>query len=327
MADGVVTKTELVNRLVEAGLDVSSAEKFVLEVVERYKRLNPMADDYKAFKFAETAVNLKVQHLKRLKGKIYEGIVIAIDDPRDMYDSLKRIALSVWKNDRNRAIMEGYAKPSDTNPDEPILLDWRKTLRSGVPNPNYGKPIPTRIVTDVYMIVYVDNEPQFKIVSFDGEPPNNLEIGKVYSFAANGSSDSKYMTPIPIKPFEEVGVIEPQELYDLTYQTLSTSGFLLNLSLLPNDDVRNYSIIATMGTVMDRRDISKGTILFIEDLQDPTGLGASILCRNRVDIDVGTEVIVIGQLRKGEDGIRIYEKGLIPNPNSDTPVKELIFSL
>lgn len=67
----------------------------------------------------------------------FTGLIIGVGDKFDMVGRVRREAFEMWKEDRQKAISEGYCD-ADGNP-----LDKRETFASsGKENPQHGKPLP-----------------------------------------------------------------------------------------------------------------------------------------------------------------------------------------
>ena len=310
----MVSKRELVESLVEAGFSVVDAEKKVDEIYNTVKEINPKLEEYKQWELVSSYVKVLINKTKRFGGKTYEGIVIAVDDLRDIYDSMKRKCIRMYERDPNTAILEKYVMVDEVN-DEVVPLDYRKTLRDGSPNPNYGKPLPTVYSRDVYMII--DDE----LVTVRGEIRDELKVGRIYTFT--GNRRGRFINYVPLRKFEETGVVSPYDLWDKTYELLTKNDALVALNDLY--DMNYGDFVAVKGTIIDRTDRSKGSVFTIEDFDDPTGAGIDIYCNGIVDINPGTEVIAMGVLTLRDGVPRIFVKGLIPNPRSDqTPTIDIM---
>jgi len=62
------------------------------------------------------------------------GVLVGIEERRDMWGRIIRIAMEKWNENRNEAIKMGYTD------EEGHPLDWRKEV-GGQPNPRYGERI------------------------------------------------------------------------------------------------------------------------------------------------------------------------------------------
>ena len=121
---------EVKSRLMEIAEEYNvPVEKLEQEYMEEYKEISK--------RIHSTRIAMK-KALRRVKNKYsrtteYIGFLIGMSDVVDRVEILKRIALRMWTEDREKAIAQGLCNP------EGIPLDTRVNVR-GRPNPRYGMP-------------------------------------------------------------------------------------------------------------------------------------------------------------------------------------------
>lgn len=302
----MVSKKEMVEKLVEAGMSVVDAEKHVDAVFNKVKTIYPDKEEYVIWGIVSTLVTTHAEKIKSEGGQVFEGLVIAVSDKRDIFASRKRRALAAYRKNKEQAILDGLVKIDEAT-GEPVPIDRN------------GRPLPTVMSRDVYMII----NGELKIVQ--GDFDCDLEIGKIYSFMGKGGKGT-YIKYSNLKPFEETGVVSPADLWETTYRVLESLGDfralnVVSLSDLP--DTYNYSVVATIGIVLEKRYTSKGIVLIIEDFDDPTGTGVTVFADKDYDVNEGNEIIVIGLYYRKDNEMRINAYGIIVNPEESLAVNEL----
>ena len=322
----MVSKRELVEALVEAGLSAVDAEKFVTEAFEKWKQLKPNLEDYAIWDLVKTSVKLYSRKLRRYGGNKYEVLVLGVDQPRDIFDRFKRTAMRMYQEDPNKAILDGYVKVDDAT-GEVIPLDYRQELPDGRPNPNYGKPLPKRIVRDAIVVAtQISENPEVvdRLAVLSGDLPD-LEVGKRYTVTARPVERNNvlYLNYVPLG-VEEAGVDDPKELYRELINLFNENDILIDLKTIENCE--GYELVITKATVFDKFDTTKGSILTVDDPDNPVG-GLTVFCTYNVECDVGSEVLITGRviIRNGEHTINAF--GVIVNPDTYEQFKEILIDL
>ena len=322
----MVSKRELIEYLVESGLSAVDAEKFVTEAFLKWKEIKPNLEEYAIWDLVKTSVKLYARKLRRYGGTKFEVLILGVDQPRDIYERFKRTAMRMYQEDPSQAILDGYVKVDDAS-GKVIPLDYRKTLYDGSENPNYGKPLPTRVVRDAVVIatqVSGDKSIAGRLAILSGDLPE-LQVGRRYVVTARPSerNDVLYLNYAPLGA-EEAGVDDPRELYKQLIKDLNEMEALVELKSIENCE--GYEMIVTKAMVMDSVDTSKGTILTVDDVDNPVG-GITVFYNAVVGVDIGSEVLITGRVIIRDEEPTINAFGVIVNPDTVQEVREVLMDL
>jgi len=321
----MVSKRELVEYLVENGLSAVDAEKFVNEAFEKWREAKPNLEEYQIWDLVQTSVKLYARKLRRYGGVKFEVLVLGVDRPRDIYERFKRVAMRAYNEDPSQAILDGYVKVDDDG--KVIPIDYRKELSDGRPNPNYGKPLPERIVRDAIVIanqISGDKAIQNRLAVLSGDLPEFI-VGRRYVVTAKPTerNGTLYLNYAPLGT-EEAGVDDPKELYKQLVKDLTDMDALVELKTVESCD--GYETIVTKALVMDAVDTQRGTILTVEDIDNPTG-GITVYCDTIVPVEPSSEVLITGRVIFRNDEPTISAFGVIVNPETIQEVKEVLMDL
>jgi len=88
------------------------------------------------------------------------GVLVGIEERRDMWGRIIRIAMEKWNENRNEAIKMGYTD------EEGHPLDWRKEV-GGQPNPRYGERIASVWTRTVYLVGRINDEEEDSLVRLE----------------------------------------------------------------------------------------------------------------------------------------------------------------
>lgn len=303
---------ELVDMLVNAGMDRGMAEQKVQAILETIRKVRPGETEERVKAIAKLQVLQFLNTVRRSNAKIMKGIVIAYSDYRDVLANIKSAALEEYKRDPQKALMEGLVRIADDG--TVIPLDNRVTLQSGEPNPNFGKPIGSIFRRDLWMII------DGKLRHAFGNVKDVPQIGYEYSFAGIEREDGSVFVS-KMRPFVKV-----QQCKDI-WNIVEKLPVAKNVSEGLDQPYIAYRGITTFVT----ETVTENYLIVLDDLNQPTGEGVAVfITPERVTETpfVGAEMFVIGRVgisktESGRDRFIINGFGAIVNPNSLTVLPEV----
>lgn len=236
----------------------------------------------------------------------FNGIIIAISNPRDLNDYQKRQS---WKafNDNPKSGTVRLEK-DDNGVERKIALDMEEKLRDGSPNPNYGKPIPYKRARELFVVL--DNG-EFALVRMDVDTAKIGQKSTIYG-KKSAATGKPYKSVIRgwHGGYEEAGVYNntwtlAEKLYD-TY-TVETKGKDADgnyatkkhnkVSLGEVGNLPSYGYYMLRGYVDTTKDSEDGTKIYLT-ISDDAGNKVKSSCKYApvmLDVDDlagGDEVII-----------------------------------
>jgi len=134
---------------------------------------------------------------------VFRGICIGIEERRDMWGRIIRVANEMWNQNPTKAVTEGYTD-ADGHP-----LDWRKETSPGVPNPRYGERITSVWTRTVYFVGSINQEEEdlYRIECRGDWVDFPWELGKSYTLLARAVGEFR-----GLKTLRTIRVSNPREI-------------------------------------------------------------------------------------------------------------------
>jgi hypothetical protein len=310
-----MNREEVINKIVESGIDAKTAEKKVKQIEDKIKVQLAKQDAG----VIETAINLAYNQLVSTVSKEkVRGVVIGVGEEKDANGYAKHVATVAYEENPQRAIAEGLVtvETDEDGEDVVIPLDTKEFFDADKKkkNGNFGKPLPTRMQREIVLAIENDVVRAFANV--------DVRLGDEYD--VYGTVKKPYMNVSKNPKPRFVRTPNGTERWLFVHDSVGNSDFAQSYSDMM--EAKNNTFGITKAFVRAMGTTEYGTWVTLESDEN----GQSIICNigNEVatfvneEIDVGYEVIVVGSLSRytpngsDEEKVSLRVTGMIPNPSS-----------
>ena len=245
----------------------------------------------------------------------FEGIVIGTSDPVDIVARVRNEALTLFKDNPQKAIADGV-----TNEDG-VPLDTRREWGSGQANKMFGRPLPEhnwlRSVYGIAVKKNIEEAPRFFTMNLSGElaKNDNVPIFKPIKFraidrTAPEAGDSKYTLNSSVftkfELDESISLPKPIEMLNAYCgNNKVTMNQLGEYHTVNKDDYNRLAIVEGEVSSLNPEPTAFGSRIMtldsgdVEDLDSP-GLTCWIPLRTDIDFAEQSKVIVVGRTGQGK---------------------------
>lgn len=247
-------KEDLVKKLVESGLTKKEAESKVKALYEKMSEMGIAEEDQ------DKLAKRKVLAFLSEPGESITGLCLGITEKKDANDYTKNQALEMYKKDKNMAVVKGIVRVEEDGTVTPLdslrFFDEAQTKK----NPNFGKPLKTRIQRSAMFLI----EGNLKTVfgDFDAVPGNE------YTFKGTVKKDKDYISGAR-KFVVNREVMDPTDIFGMAMKACAESAFREDIENLP--DLKKGAMVALIGEVSASGEKSNGGVwLRLMDLDTET---------------------------------------------------------
>ena len=291
------------------GIPIDELTKKVEAYKANLKKLYPDKSDEWIHARAMGVLGAQLSTLLRSPAKPYKALVFGFSTVRDLNARLRREALDLFKEDPDKAIMEGYVMLEDG---KPVVLDTRREL-GGRPNPRFGRPLrPVYARTVVGLCQPYTGGPVKLFNLLDRHAhEQELALGKTYLFRANlrrEESQRRIFTSSVVTQFQEIEPFLDQDVVTL----LQNAPAEFKCSPIDLEEWHSkygsdpYRVVIVEGDVLLSRDQPTETgnkIMSVGDvMEDMDFPGVTVFVPPHCDVfPTGSRVIVVGMTTLGRD--------------------------
>ncbi len=198
----------------QLGIPIEKLQTKLQEYKQNLKQLYPNKPEEWINARAMGVLGAQLSPLLRSPAKPWKALIIGYSPTRDLNTRIRETALQMYREDPEKAVIEGYVK---VEAGQPIPLDWRREL-GGKPNPMYGKPLQPAFARTVVGLCQPWNGGDVKLFYMldRHQCTHGLDLPGWYMFRANLRSEDRLKRVLTssvvtkyteIKPFIEGDVV------------------------------------------------------------------------------------------------------------------------
>jgi len=301
---------DYVKLLNDAGIENAEevVEKITAKVNEACKGEKP--------DFIAAALDTKIkQYASKPKGDRFSGILVALGDIKDTNQYSKNMAIKAYNDNPTVALRK---KMVQVVSGEVIPLDDKKFFdKAGKnPNPNYGKPLKTRLSRSGILLTEDNN-----LINVYGD--FDAQLGAYVTLTGNYNKD-KNIINVNTNGCKLGDEVDPSDVWKTLFAAGKKSSVAVSLSKVFG--LKNNTVFMTTGVVAASRETSNGgAMLNISDEtvdEELTAFSDSEEVKdNMLNVAPGNQVIIIGRTksyvnRRGDDVFNAVITGVTVNPES-----------
>lgn len=302
--------TDYVKLLTDAGIEDAETivTKITTKVTEHCKGESEA--------FINAAIDTKIkQYLSRPKGDKFTGVFVALSEVKDSNKFAKDKAINTYNENPSAALRKKLVMVQGG---EVIPLDDKKFFdKAGkTPNPNFGKPIKTRMSRSALLLTE-DKKLIWAYGDFQAVTGSMVTLTGAYNKDKNiinvNTDGCKVGEPVP-----------PEDIWKTLFEAGKKSD--LGIPLEKIFDQKNSTAFMTTGVVAVSRETSNnGAMIRLSDenIDDELTVfsDSEDAKEAMLDVSTGNQVIVIGRVKsyvnkRGDDVFNAIATGVIVNPES-----------